>query len=350
MSISIHYCKTNKKNQKYLKFFFYKKNQNRKGWSPGIFIYDETNREQFTRIQKKHNKITLKYIEELKVEKESELAKCQFINEIFEKKMFLENYQIFSNRKGNLHISAYKSIKKYINYKIGKDIATSDLDKSLIIGYLDYLEEHGKKPRTINNYFGSLKSFFYQEFYSGHIDRVPFLGIKKKKVPYKIPVSLEQEDIDKLMSIENKPEVLKSYLFSTLTGLRFSDSKELKYSDLTHNRLKKVQRKTNKPLDNPLSTKVWDLVDKDKVSQDKLVFELGYNSSMNYELKKLVESVDIKKHITFRTSRNTFAQRLSNIEPNLKTVSSLMGHQYINTTLGYVHATDAEKSNAINKL
>ncbi|MER3330292.1 MAG: tyrosine-type recombinase/integrase, partial [Candidatus Kapaibacterium sp.] len=157
-------------------------------------------------------------------------------------------------------------------------------------------------------------------------------------------------DIDKLMSIENKPEVLKSYLFSTLTGLRFSDSKELKYSDLTHNRLKKVQRKTNKPLDNPLSTKVWDLVDKDKVSQDKLVFELGYNSSMNYELKKLVESVDIKKHITFRTSRNTFAQRLSNIEPNLKTVSSLMGHQYINTTLGYVHATDAEKSNAINKL
>lgn len=350
MSISIIYGKTNRKNQKYIKFIIYKKNQKRKGWSPGIFIYDDTKKNDINANQRKYNKNMMKYIKELEVKMETELAKCHYINELFEKKMFLENYQIFSNRKGNFHISAYKSIKKFINFKIGKDITTANVDKTLITKYLDCLEEQGKKPRTINNYFGSLKSFFYQEFHSGHIDRIPFFGIKKKKVPYQIPISLEQEEIEKLMNIDNKPEVLKSYLFSVYTGLRFSDSKELKYSDLTPVKLKKVQKKTNMPLDNPLSPKVWCLVNKGMVSQDKSVFELGSNSSINYELKKLVESVDIKKHITFKTSRNTYAQRLSNIEPNLKTVCSLMGHKHINTTLGYIHATDAEKCNAINKL
>ena len=67
-----------------------------------------------------------------------------------------------------------------------------------------------------------------------------------------------------------------------------------------------------------------------------------------YHFRDWINASGIEKHITFHSFRHTFAtlQLLGNT--NLKTLSELLGHKNLETTMVYAHVIDATKRSAAN--
>ena len=81
------------------------------------------------------------------------------------------------------------------------------------------------------------------------------------------------------------------------------------------------------------------------------IFKLSrFNSSVNRTLKKLISKTSIKKDVSFHTSRHTFATILISSGVNVFTVSKLLGHKDIDSTLVYAKVISEEKEKAVNSM
>jgi site-specific recombinase XerD len=63
-----------------------------------------------------------------------------------------------------------------------------------------------------------------------------------------------------------------------------------------------------------------------------------------------MKKLKVEKDITFYCGRHTFAVQLLLHGANLKTVSELMGHSDIRSTMKYLNYIDELKNNAIDSL
>ncbi len=61
-----------------------------------------------------------------------------------------------------------------------------------------------------------------------------------------------------------------------------------------------------------------------------------------------MESVGIKKHLTFHCSRHSYATMLLTLGADLFTTSKLLGHKNIETTQIYAKIVDQKKVETIN--
>jgi integrase len=71
---------------------------------------------------------------------------------------------------------------------------------------------------------------------------------------------------------------------------------------------------------------------------------------MNISIKKTALKVGIKKHVTFNTSRHTFATRALNKGIPVEIVQKLMGHMNIKETLAYKNLVDIEVDQIMDKI
>ena len=67
-------------------------------------------------------------------------------------------------------------------------------------------------------------------------------------------------------------------------------------------------------------------------------------------LKEWISASGITKHITFHTSRHTFATLLISAGSDLYTVSELLGHTSIKTTQIYADVLSETKLDAVNRV
>ena len=137
------------------------------------------------------------------------------------------------------------------------------------------------------------------------------------------------------------------YLLACYTGLRISDILDLKWShiDWENKRIYKNQIKTKDTvlgIIEPWAEAV--LLEfsnaKKNIGTDKLVFENQQTpQNINRHLKEFVKMANINKNVTFHSSRHTFGTLKILAESDILTVSKLLGHADIKTTMIYFNDT-----------
>jgi integrase len=166
------------------------------------------------------------------------------------------------------------------------------------------------------------------------------------------------DEIKLLAKTPCKREVLKkAFLFSCLTGMRWSDIYKLTWSEVhkygDHYRITFVQKKTKglEYLDiNDQAKKIIgekDIADK---PNDKVFKGLKYSGYTNFELQKWCWSAGVNKQITFHCGRHTFAVLQLTLGTEIYTLSRLLGHSELRTTEIYAKIVDEKKRDAVNRI
>ena len=258
--------------------------------------------------------------------------------------------------------SNWKSALKHLNQYCNGVCFMSDLDEAFCKGFKQYLQNthmlHTGEVKQLSqnsavSYFNKFRCAVKQAFEEGmllhnvltHIDGIPAKESKRE--------FLTQEELQRLANTETTIGSLRNAaLFSALTGLRWSDICQLKWGDLQHTEsghfIHIVQQKTKEVMLHPISDKAFSLLGLSG-SQDEVVFKnLKYSDKNNSRLKEWLRSAGITKKISFHNFRHTYATLLLNKGTDIYTVSKMLGHKNIQTTMIYTKILTETKVNAAN--
>lgn len=238
------------------------------------------------------------------------------------------------------------AIKDYIFYKYQKkDISLNKLDYNFIEDFDYYLRtEKSNSQITINKKIQRLKKAIKTAIKQKLLDYNPFEEHKPKQAKTKI-IFLTQDELDKLKEKEFQSDILNKvrdcYIFCCYTGLGYSEMFSLKKTDLKQDEdgtlwIYKERQKTERAFSIPLIfSEPLEIIEKYKSESDFLLPRLS-NQYFNRLLKEIAITLRINKKLTHHTARKTFATTvLLNNNIPIETVSKLLGHSKITTTLAY---------------
>jgi len=182
----------------------------------------------------------------------------------------------------------------------------------------------------------------------------PTVNIKQLKTNKSEPIYLTLEELQKLIQTDcNQPTLKRAFIFSCLTGLRWSDVYKLTWGEIQETQGKYSiiyrQQKTQEVNYLPLSKQALDCMGERGVGTDKVFNLTNRTSLLNKQIKIWCKSANINKNITYHSSRHTFAVIQLSLGTPIFTVQKLMGHANITSTMIYANIVDSKKEEAMNK-
>lgn len=150
------------------------------------------------------------------------------------------------------------------------------------------------------------------------------------------------------------PEIGRMFLFSCLTGLRWSDVCALRWSNVLESdggtRLVFTQKKTRALEYLDISSQAASFLG-ERGREDSFVFRnsMPTQTARPY-ISAWVRAAGINKHITFHTARHTFAILMLDLGTDIYTVSKLLGHKCLETTEVYAKILDKNKKAAVERI
>lgn len=264
-------------------------------------------------------------------------------------------------RRLSVHtVDSYKTdlqqFSDYLEYQYA-DVLFTDVEPILIRSWLAQLKDDQNSGKTINRKISALKSFYKFLIAENKVSQSPMSVIVSQKVKKRLPVFVEQSQMDNLFELISFPDDFKGATDQLLlqllyhTGMRRNELIELKERSIDfHNSHIKVTGKGNKERIIPLSEKMLELIRtyvQKKVPYHSgleylLILENGkklypkyvYNTVNSY--LKLVTTLSQKSpHVL----RHTFATHLMNNGAELNAVKELLGHASLAATQVYTHNT-----------
>lgn len=145
-----------------------------------------------------------------------------------------------------------------------------------------------------------------------------------------------------------------AFVFSCLTGLRWVDIRNLKWSNIStqfgFTRITFEQQKTRQQEYLDINEQAVEIINRQPKTSE-MVFALTSSMHANNALRKRIMPITgIDKHITFHCARHTFAVMMLDIGTDIYTVSKLLGHTNIRTTQIYAKVLDRNKQAAVARI
>ncbi len=264
---------------------------------------------------------------------------------------FLDYFK--QNVKSEVQRSLYEHFLKFCK---NKDIVPmKSLTNSLVQSFEEFLlRERNIKNTTYNLYMSNFKTICNRAYVDKKIKhKIMIHKLKSDATDREYLTMSELAQIAQFKTNTDRQEiVLKMFVLSAYTGLRYSDVVALQYEDIKKIDGKlfiiKKMKKTDKIIKVPLHGSLETYYDKTKTG---LIFR-NHLSKMriNQVLQHACTSCLINKKISFHVARHTFATQLLSKSKNIYAVSNLLGHTDIKTTAIYAKLIDADLSDEINKL
>ena len=165
---------------------------------------------------------------------------------------------------------------------------------------------------------------------------------------------LTMDEVKKLVATPSTNErMTRLFLFSLMTGVRYSDLRSLTWSDIIEEdgkfRLETQMRKTGKMLYLPMNATAVELLP-ERGENKSLVFDVPTIQALDKSLKKWVKRAGIDKNVSFHTARHSFATIGLELGSDLYTVSKLLGHSDVGVTQVYATIINPKKEEAIYKI
>ena len=271
-----------------------------------------------------------------------------------ESQSFYKYYLNFVERKKKENLDK-ETIRVYMTtYNVLKEFKPefriSDLTLSFVEEFDDFMaEQRGNEPGGRNPKHKNLRTVI--------LDMIKHdIPIKNPYALFKMPhpstkeVYLNKEELGKMRALRSKYphtsttyQVLQMYLFACYCGLRFSDVIDLKWQNIDFDKkiISKEMIKTRHSVITPLFTMaravVLELSDGKKLfGSPKRVFHRYSETTINRTLRELAEQAGIEKHITFHSSRHTFATLLVQDGVPVVSISKYLGHKSLEMTNRYL--------------
>ncbi|MEP1093537.1 MAG: site-specific integrase [Cyclobacteriaceae bacterium] len=331
----------------------------------GLYLFskpkDEFQKEHNSEINRLANSIYAKKVLEIQEGKfgfipkhKLEITLLSYFESLLEKKQLTTSESNFSN---------WKSTFKHLRHFTRDDLKLTDIDEEWITSFREFLltENLNRSVRKLSqnaasSYFNKFKAAMNEAYNNKMILDNPSTRVKSIKPGETKREFLTEDEIKLLFQADCRdPRIKKVFLFGILTGMRFSDTTQLLWSDLQYSsesgwfvRFKQQKTKNHETL--PLNDQVIDLLG-DKGLDDERIFKgVKYSAHNNHILLSWVKDAGIKKHITFHSSRHTHACLLLDKGVDIYTVSKMLGHREVKTTSIYLKVLDKNKAKAASLL
>ena len=271
----------------------------------------------------------------------------------------------------------YRStLKKLEAYLDGRHFTLNDMTVSFLKDYENYLIKHHKnKKNTIGK---DLKSFrrILNEAISDQLlpyEKNPFLRFKItwENVEKSFLSETELKAIEEIYLVPGTKRSLHRDIFVFACyagGLRVSDICTLKWIYFNGTNISITTQKTRSRVSIKLPKKALAIIEKyrkedqspgdfifpildpgDDVKNNPRIFKKinSKNIMVNINLRIIAEFLGIEKHISFHTSRHTFATRALSKGMRIHHVSKILGHASVKTTEVYAKIVDRDLDDAM---
>jgi len=328
----------------------------------GIFLHIKPS----TPSQKQENKQNLELAKIIKSKREVEIKNNQFgfLNEDKSNSDFLQYFnKLTQDRLSSLgNYGNWDSTLNHLNKYTNKRVLFKEIDEKFCEGFKDYLINKVKKNNgenltssSVSSYFNKFRASLRQAVKDKIILYNPSIDVKIPKAIEKEREYLSIDEIKQLNKVECRYEVLKrAFLFSCLTGLRWSDIHKLKWKEVHFDnegsKLHYYQKKTGTLEYLNINEEALEYLGEKGSDDDKPFEGLKYSSYFNVSLTQWMLKAGITKHITFHCARHTYATLLITNGVDIFMVSDLLGHKEIKTTQIYARIIDKKKKEAVNKI
>ncbi len=205
------------------------------------------------------------------------------------------------------------------------------------------------KQNTVTSFLTRLKAILNIAFKRKLIPENPFIYYKVKGFTSNREF-LTKNEVLKIEQYYNDCEnkslknVAAIFLFLCYTGLRIGDFTKLRFSNIVDNCIEHITNKTRTKNTIPLSLPALRFV-------GATVFNFYHitDVKINKGLKEIAKSTAITKPLSCHVARHTFATLSLEFGMELTTISKILGHSKISTTMIYAKVLDATKKKEIAK-
>jgi integrase len=255
--------------------------------------------------------------------------------------------------------STLKHLKKFVLF----DVTFEQIDKRWLEDLKEYFTEKARTPSnqalslsSASSYYNKVKAAIRQAFKEGIINRNPADQTEGIKTGDHEREFLTLDELQAVARVDCAVPIMKSaFLFSSLTGLRWSDIFKLTWSEIQHSKeighyIRFTQKKTKGAETLPISEQAFNMLGERGDKTDPVFKGLKYSAWYNLKLQQWVMKAGITKNITFHCARHTYATLQLTLGTDIYTVSKLLGHKDLKTTQVYAKVIDEKKREAANKI
>lgn len=286
---------------------------------------------------------------------------CNSLDILSEDKMQIDFLDYFQDYVTNCRMAgerkyryALEKFRKYLKEETNiTSIPFIKLDFEICQGYKDFLygPKSGLSGETPYDYFKRFRTVI-----NSAVDKDFLLKSPAAKVKVKKPQNAVKKEIliiDEIILLKDtycgNSDVKRAFLLGCFTGLGEKEMRQLKWKNVSNNRLNFQRAKNDRKLNSALPKAAISILGKHGPADD-FIFTLPSTTSVSKNIKNWVKKAKIYKKISFYCCRHTFAIMTLRGSRNLVALSKLMGHADTKHTMKYLNYLDQEKDDAIASL
>jgi len=315
-------------------------------------------------IDKQQNKENLNLAKSIQAKRELEIKNGNygFTNEFKKQTNFIEYFKnLVSKKETKGNLGNWYSTQIHLENFAGSNVTFKDIDLQFAERFKDFLNKAKKKdgkPLSNNSkasYFAKFRACLNEAVKEKIIYGNPAVETGNFKTTETQREYLTLDEVRKLAQTECRYDVLKrAFLFSCLTGLRWSDIQNLVWNDvqkINNNwRVHFKQQKTKGQQYLDINQQAKDLMLEVGKPDERVFVGLQYSDYFNVALQMWVLKAGITKYITFHCARHTFAVLQLTLGTEIYTLSKMLGHSELKTTQIYAKIVDEKIFEAVNKI
>lgn len=331
-----------------------------------LYLIPEPSKGKLTKEQKDVNRQTLVLAEAIRSKRLLQIKNEEFGFRDTEKlKGSFINYfeHLTGKRKSSQgNWGNWDSTLKHLQKFAKTDASFKEVDKNWLEDFKNYLQHAAKSKNSKrlsqnsqSSYFSKVTAALKEAVKEGIIQVNPAHQVEGVKPDDPNREFLTFEELQAAAKVECDLPILKTaFIFSALTGLRWSDIEKLVWSEVQNSGdnyyIRFRQKKTKNAETLPISEQAYKLLGERGKENEKVFEGLHYSAWNNLKLREWVMKAGITKHITFHCARHTYATLQLNLGTDIYTVSKLLGHRHLKTTEVYAKVIDKRKQEAANRI
>lgn len=214
--------------------------------------------------------------------------------------------------------------------------------------YTLWVQSLGLKPSTSHHYLSRMRSVLNYAEREGLLALNPSKGVRLPHIERTQRTWLTADELRRLKATPcAHPEVGRAFLFSCLCGLRLSDVKALTWDKVQGSRIVLKIQKTQRTMNVELNSQALEILGPRGSGP---VFRLPARPRICIVLDRWGKAAGLSKHVTFHTSRHTFAVLALSSGVDIYTLSKILGHTSVTTTQIYADILDSRRREAVEML